>query len=62
MSQSESLTKAAHDADFLVSDLLEAYSDACRSNPMLAILLLELIGQAQKITLRFAEIQIALKP
>ena len=58
---SEPLTKASHDADFLVSNLREAHSEACRSNPMLAILLLDLIGQAQKITQRLAEIETALE-
>ena len=55
--QQESVTKAAQCADLLTSDIREAHKLACRGNPLLEVLLRELIGDAAKIKNRLAEIE-----
>ncbi len=54
--QQEAVTKATQCADLLVGDLREAHSVACRANPVLAILLRDLIAEAASIKNKLAEL------
>lgn len=56
----ENIEKAEHDAGFLQADLRMTYSIACEKNPVLAILLYDLMTEAAKINNRIKEIQGAL--
>jgi hypothetical protein len=53
----EDMEKAAGSAGFLVDELRSAHTRACESNPVLAILLLDLIREAVHIEQRIKEIQ-----
>lgn len=53
----EDIEKAGHSAGFLSDELRAAHTRACESNPVLAILLLDLIRDAVKIEQRIKEIQ-----
>lgn len=53
----EAITKTVHDSSFLHGDLREAHQSACEDNPILAILLRDLIGEAVKIKDRLGEIK-----
>ena len=55
--QLEAITKAAQCADLLLSDIRDAHKLACRDNPLLEILLRELLGDAVKIKNRLAELE-----
>jgi hypothetical protein len=55
--QAESITKAAQCADLLVSDIREAHKQACESNPVLELLLRDLLVEASKIKNRLGEIE-----
>ena len=55
--QLESIVKATQCSDLLVSDIRAAHSVACRENPLLEILLRELIADAAKLNRRLAEIE-----
>lgn len=55
--QLEAISKAAQCAALLVSDIREAHQLACRDNPVLEILLRELIGDTTKIKNRLAELE-----
>jgi hypothetical protein len=61
-SQIESITKAAQCADMLVNDIAGAHRLACDGEPVLEILLLELISDARKIKGRLAHIEAATTP
>lgn len=50
----EHLTKAGHDAGFCADSLQEAHS---RADPVSAILLLPLIGEARALALRIDELR-----
>ncbi|HRY16423.1 MAG TPA: hypothetical protein P5330_11200 [Candidatus Competibacteraceae bacterium] len=56
----ENLTKAIHDAAFLLSDLHAAQNDAAASHPEIAALLEELWNQACEIKYRLHKIVQAL--
>lgn len=58
----ESLTKATQCADLLAADILEAHKAACRDNPLLVILLRDLIRDSAEIKNRLAEIEACLLP
>ena len=53
----EDIEKASASADFLRNELKSAYNRACESNPVLAILLFDLITESAKINNRIQEIQ-----
>jgi hypothetical protein len=53
----EDIEKAAGSAGFLSDELRAAHGRACTENPVLAILLLDLIRDAVKIDQRIKEIQ-----
>jgi hypothetical protein len=53
----EDMEKAAGSSGFLVDELRAAHTRACNENPVLAILLLDLIRDAVKIDQRIKEIQ-----
>lgn len=53
----EDIEKAGHSAGFLWNELRSAHTRACVSSPVLAILLLDLVGQAVKIDQRIKEVQ-----
>jgi hypothetical protein len=53
----EDIEKAAGSAGFLWNELRAAHTRACTENPVLAILLLDLIRDAAKIDQRIKEIQ-----
>ena len=53
----EHLTKAGHDATFCADALQEAHS---RADPVSAILLLPLIGEARALALRIEELTAAI--
>jgi len=53
----EDIEKAEHTAGFLSDELRSAHTRACTENPVLAILLLDLIRDAVKIDQRIKEIQ-----
>ena len=55
--QLESLTKAGQCADLLASDIREAQRLARRDQPVLAILLWELLGEVNQVRSRLAELQ-----
>lgn len=55
--QQESITKAAQCSDLLVSDIREAHKRACQENPLLEIMLRELIADAAKLKNRLAEVE-----
>ena len=55
--QLESLTKAGQCADLLASDIREAHRLARRDQPVLAILLWELLGEVNQVRSRLAELQ-----
>jgi hypothetical protein len=52
----EKIIKSVDDCGFLLRDLREAQSAACESNPLLALLLLDLIEAAVKIDNRIGQI------
>lgn len=53
----EDLANAGHSAGFLGDALRSAHTRACGDNPVLAILLLDLIRNAVRIEQRIKEIQ-----
>ncbi len=53
----ESIIKAIHDSSFLCEDLREANKKASDSQPILAILLREILGDAVRIKNRLEEIK-----
>jgi hypothetical protein len=55
----EAVTKAEQCASLLVSDICAAHRLACDSNPMLEILLRDLIGEDRKVQGRLKEIEAA---
>lgn len=57
----ESLFKAAEMAGLLTRDLRAAHSDACTENPLLEILLLDLIAKAAEIEQQVKRINLALQ-
>jgi hypothetical protein len=59
--QLETITKAAQCADLLTSDIREAHKLACRENPVLEILLRELLGDAVKLDSRLAQLDAGLQ-
>lgn len=59
--QREAITQAAQCAALLVSDLREAHKLACRDQPVLEMLLREILGEVARIENRLAELQSTLK-
>jgi hypothetical protein len=55
--QHEAITKAAQCAGLLVSDIRGAHRLACQDNPLLEVLLRELIADAVRLNRRLAEIE-----
>lgn len=55
--QQEAIAKAVQCADLLVGDIRDAHGLACRGNPVLAILLCDLIAEAAKVKNRLAELE-----
>ena len=53
----ETITKAKQTANLLKGDIREAQRQACQDDPVLEILLRELIGDAVKLQNRLAEIE-----
>ena len=53
----EDIEKAGHSAGFLSDELRAAHTRACTENPVLAILLIDLIRDAARIEQRIKEIQ-----
>jgi hypothetical protein len=53
----ETITKAKQTANLLNGDIREAHKRACQDDPVLEILLRELIGDAVKMQNRLAEIE-----
>jgi hypothetical protein len=53
----EDIEKAAGSAGFLSGELIDAHRRACTENPLLAILLLDLIADARRMNDRIKEIQ-----
>jgi len=53
----EDIEKAGHSAGFLRDEIRAAHTKACTENPVLAILLLNLIGDAAKLERRIGEVQ-----
>jgi hypothetical protein len=56
-SMKENIDKAIHSAGFLRDELLAVGSEACKENPLLAILLHDVIADAANIENRLKEIQ-----
>lgn len=54
----EALTKAQHDAAFVVADLHEAHSFACEAEPVLALLLLDALKDAVELQNRLCQINV----
>ncbi len=52
----EHIEKASHDCGLLRDDISAAYSVACVKNPVLAILLYDMIGELAKVQNRINEI------
>ena len=59
--QIETITKAAQCADLLVSDIREAHKRACQDEPVLEMVLLDLIADAAKIKNRLGELEIRVR-
>jgi hypothetical protein len=59
--QIENLIKAQHDAKFALGSLVEAAKEAAKSNPLLALVLTDLVADQQKITARLDETIAVLK-
>lgn len=57
----ETLTKARHTAEMLAKDIRQAHSIACEENPLLEILLLDLVEQIAKTETRLKRISLALQ-
>ena len=55
--QQEAITKAVQCSDLLVSDIRSGHKLACQDNPLLEVLLRELIADAVKINRRLAELE-----
>lgn len=55
----EAVTKAGRSAEALANDIRAAHRLACDSDPMLEILLRDLIGEARKVQQRLKEIETA---
>ncbi|MCZ7635457.1 MAG: hypothetical protein M5U12_05035 [Verrucomicrobia bacterium] len=55
--QLETITKAAQCAALLVSDIREPHKLACQDNPILEIVLREILGEVVRIDNRLAELQ-----
>jgi len=55
--QLEAIVKATQCSDLLMSDIRAAHSLACHKNPLLEILLRDLIADAVRLNRRLAEIQ-----
>lgn len=53
----EHIEKAGHDLGFLIDDLRQAYSASCAENPVLGILIYEMMEKATVINNRINEIQ-----
>jgi|GEM_PF-1583366 len=53
----ESITKATQCASLLYDDIREAHKISCRSNPVLSILLRDLLGDTVRLKNRLAEIE-----
>lgn len=55
--QIESITKATQCAALLRDDIREAHKSSCEDNPVLEILLRELLGDAARLNNRLAELE-----
>ena len=55
--QKEAITKAVQCSDLLTSDIRQAHRVACQGNPLLEIVLRELIADAVRINRRLAELE-----
>jgi hypothetical protein len=55
--QLETITKAAQCAELLVQDIREAHKCACQDNPVLELLLRDLIRDCAAIKNRLAELE-----
>ena len=53
----ETLTKAAQCADLLTGDIRQAHHYAAQDDPVLAMVLLDLIGDAAKLKNRLAQLE-----
>jgi len=58
-SQLESITKATQCADLLRDDIREAHELSCQDNPVLEILLRQLLGDTVRLNDRLAEIELS---
>ena len=59
--QQEAITKAVQCSDLLVSDIRSAHKLACQDNPLLEVLLRELIADAVRLNRRLAELESCLR-
>ncbi len=57
MSIVETVTRAAHTAEFLTSHIRDAHSAACRENPLAEIFLLDLISTAVDLEQKINQIR-----
>lgn len=57
MPQQETITKAVQCSDLLTSNIRDAHKVACEENPVLEIVLRDLIADAARISRRLAEIK-----
>ena len=55
--QQESVSKAVQCADLLANDIRQSHKLACQDNPLLEILLRELIADTVRIRNRLAELE-----
>jgi len=55
--QLEAIAKSKQCSDLLMSDIRAAHTEACHKNPLLEILLRDLIADAVRLNRRLAEIQ-----
>ena len=58
----EEVLKASQAASFLVSDLRQAHKASVRENPLLELILLDLLTQAQEMERKLKGIDAALNP
>jgi hypothetical protein len=59
--QQEAIVKATQCSDLLTTDIRQAHSLACRENPLLEVILREIIGDAVRINRRLAELEACLR-
>lgn len=53
----EAITKAVQCSDLLIGDIREAHTKACQDDPVLAIVLADLIADAVKLNQRLGELE-----